>query len=243
MKTPEDTIMEVSIMSHKKLIGVAVTGFLVILLSACNIGSTPAPTQDLGAIYTQAADLVATQFALQQTQTAMAVPPTPLPSPTLQPLPTFPVGTPFSVSTPFGASTPFTVGTQPGGFFPTATISALATSSGPKCNDSVFVSETIPDKTVMKPGQEFDKSWTLYNSGTCTWDDGYVFTYLGGTLDGYSVSIKNTSDFVKPGANTSFAVHLTASLQPTEYQDCWRMKDDKGYYFGTYACVDIIVQK
>jgi hypothetical protein len=235
--------MEVSTMSHKKLIGMAVTLLLVILLSACNIGATQAPTQDLGAIYTQAADLVATQFALQQTQTAMAVPPSPIPSPTAQPLPTFPVGTPFGVSTPFGASTPFGIATQPGGFFPTATIAALATSSGPKCNDSVFVSETVPDKTVFKPGQDFDKSWTLYNSGTCTWDDGYSFTYLGGTLDGYTISIKNASDFVKPGANVSYAVHLTASLTPNEYQDCWKMRDDQGNYFGTYACVDIIVQK
>jgi Ig-like domain-containing protein len=235
--------MEVSIMSHKKLIGMAVMFTLTVLLSACNIGATPAPTQDLGAIYTQAADLVATQFALQQTQTALAVPPSPIPSPTSQPPATFPVGTAFGASTPFGGSTPFGAVTQPGGFFPTATIAALATASGPVCNDSRFISEDIPDGTVMKPGQEFEKTWYLQNAGTCTWDDGYVFTYQGGTLDGYSLKIKDTSQFVKPGDTATFTVSLTASLEPQKYTDCWKMKDDRGNYFGTYACVTIVVQK
>ena len=140
--------MEVTIMSLKKLIGMAAMVTLTVLLSACNIGTTPVPTQDVGLIYTQAAQLVATQFAMQQTQTALAIPPTALPSPTALAVPTFPVATPFGVSTPFGASTPFGVATQPGGFLPTATIMALATTSGSQCDSASFIADVnVPDGT------------------------------------------------------------------------------------------------
>jgi len=235
-------------MSLKKLIGMAAMVTLTVLLSACNIGMTPAPTQDVGLIYTQAAQLVATQFAMQQTQTALAIPPTPLPSPTAPAIPTFPVATPFGVSTPFGGSTPFGVATQPGGFLPTPTIFALATSSAPKCDDAQFVADlTVPDGTEFKPGQDFDKVWRIKNTGTCTWDDGYTFVYGGGSLDGYNIKIKNKSDFVEPGATTDFGVHLTASLMPNTYTECWNMMNDKGYYFGpsngSLACVTIVVKK
>jgi len=233
-------------MSLKKLIGMAAMVALTVLLSACNIGTTPAPTQDVGLIYTQAAQLVATQFAMQQTQTALAIPPTALPSPIAPAIPTFPVATPFGASTPFGGSTPFVIVTQPGGFLPTSTIMALATASGPVCDHATFVSDdSIPDGTIMKPGNSFDKTWTIKNTGTCTWDDGYVFAYLGGTLGGYDIKIKNRNDFVAPDAAISLTVHLNASLAPNTYQECWSMRNDKGSYFpdSPLACVKIVVQK
>jgi hypothetical protein len=248
----EDNFMEVSIMSLKKLIGMAVMVTLTVLLSACNIGATPAPTQDVGLIYTQAAQLVATQFAMQKTQTALAIPPTALPTSTPPVIPTFSVGTPFGVSTPFGGSTPFGAitpfgaATLPGGFLPTPTIRALATSSAPQCDHAQFISDlSIPDGTVMKPGNSFDKAWTIKNNGTCTWDDGYSFVYLGGSLGGYDIKITNKSDFVAPGATVNYAVHLNASLAPNTYQECWSMRNDKGSYFpdSPLACVKIVVQK
>jgi hypothetical protein len=242
----EVNFMEVPIMSFKKLIGMAAVVTLIILLSACNLGSTPAPTQDVGMIYTQAAQLVATQFAMQQTQTAMAVPPTAPPSPTVQAFPTSPLVTPFGAGTPFGASTPFGVGTQPGGFLPTATIMVLATSAAPKCNDAMFTGEeNYPDGSVLKSGQEFQKYWAIQNTGTCTWDEGYEFHYNGGTLDGYSIKIKKAVDFVEPGEVITFQVNLTASLEPNTYTDTWSMMDDKGFIFGPspIATVSIVVKK
>jgi len=240
-------------MSLKKLSGMAVMVVLTILLSACNIGATPAPTQDVGLIYTQAAQLVATQFAMQQTQTALAIPPTPLPSPTAPVIATFSVA-PFGVSTPPGGGIPFSTSTSlpfgaatlPGGFLPTATIRALATASGPECDRAIFTgNENYPDGTVMKPGNSFDKTWEIKNAGTCTWDDGYAFVYLGGTFGGYDIKIKNKGDFVAPGQTVNYTVHLNASLAPNTYQECWSMRNDKGKYFQDtpIACIKIIVKK
>jgi hypothetical protein len=226
-------------MSLKKLIGMAVMVTLTVLLSACNIGTTPAPTQDVGLIYTQAAQLVATQFAMQQTQTALAVPTFPVATP-------FGVSTPFGGSTPFGASTPFGVATQPGGFLPTVTIMVLATPTGPQCDSATFVADvTVPDDTEFKPGTDFEKIWRIQNTGTCTWDDGYSFVYMGGSLDGYNLYFKTKEKFVKPGATVDFGVDLTASIVPNTYQECWSMKNDRGQYFphSPVACVKVIVKK
>ena len=126
---------------------------------------------------------------------------------------------------------------------PTSALLPQATQAGPVCNDSVFISETVPDGTVFKPGQDFQKSWTLQNTGTCTWDEGYALVYLGGTLDGYNINIKKKEDFTPPGSTQVFKVNLTASLAEKEYTECWRMMDDKGYYFGTFVCVTIVVKK
>ncbi|MBI5841188.1 MAG: hypothetical protein HZB19_13910 [Chloroflexi bacterium] len=225
-----------------------------VVLSACTMGATPAPTQDPGAVQTQAMEIVATQLAMQQTQTAMAFSPTP--QATLTPLatatvapPTFasvggsttttPVGV-GTVATP-GVGTPFAFNTPAAGF--TAAASPVPTQAGTPCNEAIFISETVPDGTVFKPGKNFEKAWQVQNGGTCMWDEGYVLRYLGGSLDGYDIELKKSSDFVGPGEMQVFKVNLTASLVPNVYQECWRMQDDKGYYFGTYLCVKIEVKE
>lgn len=226
-------------MNLPKLIWLAFVTSL--LLGACSMGATPAPTQDVGAIQTQAMGLVATQFAMQETQTALAVPPTEMP--TLAPLPTATLGSvpTFAPVTTPGNGTPFAFNTPLAGFTPLASIVPTQSVSG--CNNSAYVSETIPDGTVFKPGIKFEKAWTLQNTGTCTWDEGYTFVYQGGTLGGYSIPLQKPSDFVDPGKTITFKVNLIASLAEREYQECWKMQDDKGYYFGTYVCVKIVVKK
>jgi hypothetical protein len=226
-------------MQLKKLGWTATLLLLAAGLASCNIGKSPEPTTDVSAIYTSAAATTIAQLNAQQTQTAQAIPPTPLASPTALPsltsLPTSPFGTsgtPFVFNTP-NPLTPFAspvVGTPP--------------PVGSSCNNSAFVADvTIADGTVMKPGNDFEKVWRIQNTGTCTWDDGYVLVYLGGSLDGHNVPIKEKKDFVEPGKTHDFGVDLTAPLTPNTYEDCWKMKDDHGFFFGTYLCVKIEVKK
>ena len=42
------------------------------------------------------------------------------------------------------------------------------------------VSETIYDNTVMDPEEDFTKTWTLLNSGTCSWYSGYQLVHVSG---------------------------------------------------------------
>jgi hypothetical protein len=211
-----------------------VTGMAV---SGCNIGSSVPPTPDLGGIQTQAAALVATQFSLQQTQTAAVVPPTALPS--FTPLPTSTTGIFQGFGTPAGTlsaiSTP--------GFAITPLISPAPTQVADPCHQSAFVADiTIPDGEKMRPGEEFMKAWQIKNTGTCIWDDGYRLKYLGGRMGGHDVPIDQTVEFVKPDHIQEYHVDLVAPEQKGEWAECWRMQDDGGWYFGTYLCVKIVVE-
>lgn len=225
-----------------------------IILSACNLGATPIPTQDPGVIQTQAFNDVSTQAALQQTQTALAAPAiplatnTPLPTATLGVLPTFaPIGGITTV-------TPFSFNTQQPGFTPITSpiptlgiVSTLTTKNG--CNDGAYVGETAPyDKDVLKPGKAFTKAFTILNTGTCAWDEGYRFEYL---IDNSSPELKGETivlpknrpeDYTKPGHSQSFVLHMKAPNKVGEFKAYWKLRDDVGNYFGPLVYVWIIVK-
>src|SRR5258706_8030289 len=153
-------------MIFRKLHWLATIFTLVIILSACNLGATPAPTQDPGVIQTQAFNLVLTQSAMQITQTAQAVPPSPIPTATLAALPTFAPINGVATVTPFG------FGQQPG-FTPISsplpTLGAVSTTTTKNgCNDGAYVGETEPfDGTEVGIGQLISTERTILNSGTC----------------------------------------------------------------------------
>jgi hypothetical protein len=228
------------------------------LITACGGGAAAEPTVDVGAINTAAVETAMGQLSAQFTQTALAAPTaTTLSTNTAIPLPTFalpgaatgsPVATNGALPTVSFNSTPVTPQTTAlPGFtaLPTAGSTGPTASLGDSCNNSSFVSDvSIPDGTVLPPGQNFDKVWSVKNSGSCTWDDGYALVYIGGSspnLDPYNFEFKNASDFVAGGATANLGLTLTTPCTPGEYQGTWRMRDDKGYYFGTYLTVVVKV--
>lgn len=223
------------------------------LLSACNIGATPAPTVDAGAIQTQAFGQVLTQVALNATQTAAAIPPTPLPTFTPVPTNTLPPIDAFGIAT----NTPFSFNTQQPGLTPQAiftptlgVVNTVTTLNG--CNDGRYDGETGPaDKSNVERGKEFAKGWMIANTGQCTWDEGYVFDYLQdyfpdvgiNQLSGYDIVLKKNTpeEYTKPGFGQTFIVKLKAPTTPGEYKGYWKLKDDAGNYFGPLVYVWIIV--
>ena len=231
-------------MVFRKKTWLVMTFLTALVLTACNIGATPAPTIDVNAVYTAAAGTAIANFSQQMTETAMAASPTPPPTNTAQPLPTplptFPAGVVGVVPTSLaGTGTPAVFNT-PGTF--TTPVGTLAGSS---CNNSAFIADvTVPDGTIMKPGQDFTKTWAIQNTGTCKWDDGYTLAFVqGDNMDGYNITLKKTSDFVAPGSSVNFSIKMTAHLAPGKYTGCWKMQDDKGFFFGTLLCYSIEVQK
>ena len=229
-----------------------------LLLTACNLGATPAPTVDVNAINTAAVATAMGQLSAQFTQTALSAPST-LPTNTPGSLPTLGLATTTGAApTTSGAlptvsfnSTPVPAGTSIPGFtplaspFPTnASSGQVSTASG--CNDAAFVGETVPDKTQFSAGNDFSKAWQLQNTGTCTWDTGYVFTFLADVsstgITGYDIAIKDSDDPTKPGHSQTFIVKLTAPTTAGEYFGYWRMKAKDGNFFGPRVYLDIIVK-
>jgi len=222
---------------------------LAIILSSCNLGATPVPTQDLGAIQTQA-------FSQVLTQVALASSPTPLPTNTALPAtatlavqPTFaPVGGAVGTPFPFNTALPG-LGLTPlaspvptlGGVVPTIT-----TKNG--CNDGIMTSETAPyDGEKLIPGHEYAKAFTFLNTGTCTWDEGYAFVfqpaYSTPNFAGYDIKFRKAEDYTAPGKSIMFIIKLNASNIPGEHIGSWKLRDDGGNYFGSLVYVKYIINK
>jgi hypothetical protein len=238
-------------MKFRKTIWVAGLLIPAILLSSCNIGAAPPPEQDVGAIQTEAFGVVLTQAAIQQTQTALAIPPTPMPTdtpfPTPGELPTLDLNS---------TNTPFAFNTQQPGFtplvVPTATIAGAAVSTVTTrngCNDASFMGESgIKDGETIEAGKSFHRAFMLLNTGECTWDEGYSFAYLPESstpgFPGYSIILlKNKpEDFTKPGHTQTYVLKFNAPKTPGTYKAYWKMKDDAGNLFGPLVWLEIIVK-
>ena len=226
-------------------------------LAGCNVGATPAPTLDVNAINTAIVGTTVAQLSNQFTQTAQAMPsPTVAPTETAATLPVLALPTlAIPSSTLAGGALPtISFNTTPVGSTPLAGFTQLASpipagatqALGDACNNAAFEGDvTIPDGTVMRPGQDFVKIWAIRNTGTCTWDEGYEFVFIGGdkALDPYNFKFNKSKDFVSGGEAVNLPINLTAPLAPGKYQGTWRMRNDKGYYFGSIFSVYIEVKK
>lgn len=237
-------------MKFRKSIWLVVLILASTILSSCNLGATPAPTQDPGAIQTQAFGIVLTQSAQQAAETAAAVPPTPLPTNTFVPTVTqgaIPTAASFNIAT----NTPFSFNTQQPGLTPqllgtpsaVTSLGTVTTKNG--CNDGYLVSESLPydGKTILLK-TEFTKSWEFINTGTCAWDEGYSFAFVEefstGPRYGKDYIIPKDGPFTKPGETRTFTVLLRAPKDPGEYTWYFKIKDDAGNYFGSLVWTTII---
>jgi len=203
-----------------------ITVALIAVLSACGSPEAAAPTLDMNLIFTQVAETIAVQY----TQTALAVPTatntpeptvTPLPSPTLSqqlPIATFTIVPPQNLS----AVTAY------------PTISSTAYD----CYDAALVSDlSIPDGTKFDPGDTFEKSWRLSNTGTCDWTADFKFAYVGGDLFGSDTT--KIRQRVNVGNTMDFSLQLVAPSGSGTVVSNWQMATDDGHLFGPVLTVSI----
>src|SRR5574341_959098 len=156
--------------------------------------------------------IIATSVALTvQTQNTQYAPlaPTPLPATDLPPL--------LFSPTPGGTKAPPTA--PPTGEVKFCTASAT------------FVSENVPDGTIMSPGKVFTKIWHIKNTGTCAWDATWKFVFISGDLIGAS----GEYPFPQPAAPNQIVdvpLVLTAPQEYGRYRGYWEIKSPWGLYFG-----------
>jgi hypothetical protein len=125
---------------------------------------------------------------------------------------------------------------------PTSTPAPTATPTEAPCtNNSAFVADvTIPDDTSMTPGQSFDKTWRLRNTGTCTWTIEYDVVFVDGNIMGGPAS-KPLVGSVAPGSTVDVTLGLTAPATNGTFRGNWRLRNDGGVLFGVTFYVQIIV--
>jgi hypothetical protein len=192
---------------------------LATLLYACGPTAPVAPTIDVNAIHTAAAETVIVEF----TQTAQAIPPTAAATATqavtLTPAPTTP-----PTQTPIPTNNPFE-----------------STATEIPCDNSIWVADvTVPDGTEMTPGQDFVKTWRIRNTGSCTWGTGYTVIYaFGERMSGVAEPITGA---VAPGEEAEVSVRLKAPDATGQYSSTWRMANASNFPFGENFFVLIVVR-
>ncbi len=234
----------------------AILLIVIMSLSACILedpAAEPSPTEiDPAAIFTSAAGTVAAQL----TQTQEALPPTSAPATATSTMaPTATLVNLDTPATPLGAIPTLTL--QPG--VPTlvstltpATI--LNTPDGPICDEMTYgspVDVNYPDGSEVSAGTDFEKIWRVYNTGVCTWDDGYILV----PVSGYSEPDKGDTNpldapnpawelkaNVAPGEVVDIGVNLTAPLANGTHTTCFILQNDRGVNFGGVLCVVVVVK-
>jgi hypothetical protein len=204
----------------KRIPAALVSGLLVAALLACSLpgGQTPPDlTATFGAALTSA-------FG-----TALAANPGgPAPSATLPPPP---AATAAPTSLPAATS-----------LKPSDTPAPSNTPGAQGCSDgAAYVADvTIPDNTVLNPGQAFTKIWRLQNSGGCTWVSAYQFTFIADNPMGAPASVAISGN-VAPGSLYDVSVPMVAPGAPGAYKSTWQMRNAAGQFFGSLPFVQIIV--
>lgn len=97
---------------------------------------------------------------------------------------------------------------------------------------AAFVNETIPDGTQVDPGVTFTKTWTLRNTGTCTWTEDYKAVRVGGDAALTSAEWVSLPQAVPPNAEVTIEVAFTAPQAPGTYRAEWQLEAPSGQRFG-----------
>ncbi|UCH59572.1 MAG: hypothetical protein JSV61_15325 [Anaerolineales bacterium] len=89
---------------------------------------------------------------------------------------------------------------------------------------------TIPDDTLFQQGASFEKTWELYNAGTCAWGPGYqvVFAYGDPLGSSQTIPLPNTP----PNALARVSADMVAPSTPGQYTGNWQLQTANGERFG-----------
>lgn len=179
---------------------------IMVFLAGCNLPAsqlqTPPPEAAAPTMTSEAVQiLLMTQMAGTLAPPTVTVPPAPSPT-----LPTRPTNTPTA--------------TQP-------------TPRSDLCTDRAeFVKDvSVPDNTSFKPGERFNKTWRLRNSGDCTWSPQYALVFVEGDRLEAALEIPLTG-YVQPQETVDLSVEMTAPLESGQYQGQWMLKSADGSRFG-----------
>ena len=228
----------------KYLNRIMISTLIAFILAAC--GET-APPQDVNAIMTSAVSSMVASFF--ETQTAMVPLSTPTPEPSMTPLPSptiiyptstfapLPTATFISYTPTLGTAAPtVTLGTP--GTVVTATTNPALLGSG--CNNMAFIRDvTVPAGTVVKPKEDFVKTWKVQNTGTCPWL--YQYHLVSISENDFGAGEIKIQKLVEVNDWSELSAPLTAPNTPGTYTSYWRLVDADGKFFGATLVVSFDV--
>lgn len=124
---------------------------------------------------------------------------------------------------------------------PTVTVEGLPTPTPPCRNGLTYLEDlTIPDGTVVSPGETLDKQWKVRNSGTCNWDARYHLRLVDGVALGAERELPLYP--ARAGAEAVIRIQFIAPQDPGVYISTWQAVDPNGQYFGDPIYIQIQVE-
>ena len=108
-------------------------------------------------------------------------------------------------------------------------------------DSAIFVREedSIPDGTLVQPGQPFTKVWVLRNSGATTWNGGYRLTLVGGSPLGATAAVNAPA--TPPGDEARFTVNFAAPAAGGFLRSTWQLVNASGQAFGDQVWTEVQV--
>ncbi len=119
------------------------------------------------------------------------------------------------------------VAEQPAAERPSATSAPV--SAG--CQDAAqYITDDGLDGTTYAPNTPFAKTWTVKNTGSCTWDDSYLVTQISGAYMTQSPAylIVPKGQTVSPGQMLNVTVGMTSPVENGSYRSDWALQKRDG---------------
>ena len=99
------------------------------------------------------------------------------------------------------------------------------------CQDAAqYITDDGLDGTTYSPNTPFTKTWTVKNTGTCTWDSRYMVFQISGAFmtqsPGYWIVPQGQT--VEPGQTVDISVGMTSPVENGNYRSYWGLKNADG---------------
>ncbi|MDD5360825.1 MAG: NBR1-Ig-like domain-containing protein [Ignavibacteria bacterium] len=95
-------------------------------------------------------------------------------------------------------------------------------------DDSIFISETIPDGKIVEINEEFQKTWELKNNGCTIWENRFL-QEVNSNASGLTPSdTKIPIPTVLPNEIVKLAINFKAPKYPCICESYWKMVDSLG---------------
>jgi hypothetical protein len=111
----------------------------------------------------------------------------------------------------------------------------------PLCSNGLsFIRDvTIPDGTVVNPGELLDKRWDVHNSGSCNWDQRYRVKLIAGP--GMGMPVQQALIPALSGTEVTIRMIFIAPEEPGNFRSAWQAYDPQDVPFGDPFFIDVVV--
>ena len=113
----------------------------------------------------------------------------------------------------------------------------------PLCSNGLWFLRdvTIPDGTLVDPGEKLDKRWAVQNNGSCNWDERYRVKLIAGP--GMGVPVQQALIPALSGTEVVIRMIFIAPDEVGNYRSAWQAYDPQDNPFGDLFFIDIVVSE